>query len=170
MTITPDTFPPHPPSFPCNIITFPSMPIPYHSLHLWYAPPIPFNCNVLGKLHHILCDAFPILHGPHCPFSYISAKKEPSTPLFPTLYLLCFCYSIRSPVLLLCKVSKILKGTDIVSFSSVQSLSCVQQFMIPRTAARWASLSITNSWSLLNLMSIESVMPSNHLILCLLFL
>ena len=36
----------------------------------------------------------------------------------------------------------------------------------PRTAARQASLSITNSWSLLKLMSIESVMPSNHLILC----
>ena len=51
-------------------------------------------------------------------------------------------------------------------FSSVQSLSCVQLFATPWTAARQASLSITNSWSLLNLMSIESVMPSNHLILC----
>ena len=50
--------------------------------------------------------------------------------------------------------------------SSVQSLSCVQLFATPRTAARQASLSITNSWSLLKLMSIESVMPSNHLILC----
>ena len=39
-------------------------------------------------------------------------------------------------------------------------------FLTPRTAARQASLSITNSWSLLKLMSIESVMPSNHLILC----
>ena len=53
-----------------------------------------------------------------------------------------------------------------VQFSSVQSLSCVQLFSTPRTAARQASLSITNSWSLLKLMSIESVMPSNHLILC----
>ena len=51
-------------------------------------------------------------------------------------------------------------------FSSVQSLSCVQQLVTPWTAARRASLSITNSWSLLKLMSIESVMPSNHLILC----
>ena len=50
--------------------------------------------------------------------------------------------------------------------SSVQSLSCVQLFATPWTAARQASLSITNSWSLLKLMSIESVMPSNHLILC----
>ena len=51
-------------------------------------------------------------------------------------------------------------------FSSVQSLSCVWLFVTPWTAARQASLSITNSWSLLKLMSIESVMPSNHLILC----
>ena len=50
--------------------------------------------------------------------------------------------------------------------SSVQSLSCVWFFVTPWTAGRQASLSITNSWSLLRLMSIESVMPSNHLILC----
>ena len=50
--------------------------------------------------------------------------------------------------------------------SSVQSLSHVQLFATPRTAAQQASLSITNSWSLLKLMFIESVMPSNHLILC----
>ena len=49
---------------------------------------------------------------------------------------------------------------------SVQSLSCVRFFATPRTAARQASLSITNSWSLLKLMSIESVILSNHLILC----
>ena len=51
-----------------------------------------------------------------------------------------------------------------VQFSSVQSLSHVQLFATPWTAARQASLSITNSQSLLKLMSIESVMPSNHLI------
>ena len=48
----------------------------------------------------------------------------------------------------------------------VQSLSCVQLFVTPWTAACQASLSITISQSLLKLMSIESVMPSNHLILC----
>ena len=48
----------------------------------------------------------------------------------------------------------------------VQSLSHVQLSATPWTAACQASLSITNSWSLLRLMSIESVMPSNHLILC----
>ena len=51
-------------------------------------------------------------------------------------------------------------------FSSVQSLSCVWLFATLWTAACQASLSITNSWSLLKLMSIKSVMPSNHLILC----
>jgi len=50
-------------------------------------------------------------------------------------------------------------------FSSVQSLSRVQLFVTPWTAARQASLCITNSWSSLKLTSIESVMPSNYLIL-----
>ena len=57
------------------------------------------------------------------------------------------------------------RGTYIYHFSSVQSLSCVWLFSTPWTAARQASLSITNSQSLLKLMSIESVMPSNHHIL-----
>ena len=51
-------------------------------------------------------------------------------------------------------------------FSSVQSLSRVQLFTTPWTTAHQASLSITNSCSLPKLMSIESAMPSNHLILC----
>ena len=51
-------------------------------------------------------------------------------------------------------------------FRSVQSLSRVRLFATPWTAARQASLSVTNSRSLLRLMSIESVMPSNHIILC----
>ena len=51
-------------------------------------------------------------------------------------------------------------------FSSVQSLSHVQLFVTPWTTARQASLSITNSWSLPKPLSIESVMPPNHLILC----
>ena len=54
----------------------------------------------------------------------------------------------------------------ISQFSSVQSLSHVRLFATPWIAARQASLSITNSWNLLKLKSIESVMPSNHLILC----
>ena len=51
-------------------------------------------------------------------------------------------------------------------FSSVQSLSHVQLFATPWTVAFQDSLSITNSWSLLKLMCIETVMPSNHLIHC----
>ena len=51
-------------------------------------------------------------------------------------------------------------------FSSVQSLSCIWLFVTPWTEARQASLSITNSQILLKLMSIELVMPSNHLVLC----
>ena len=54
----------------------------------------------------------------------------------------------------------------LVRFSSFLSLSRVQIFATPWTAALQASLSITNSRSLLKLMSIESMMPSNHLILC----
>ena len=56
--------------------------------------------------------------------------------------------------------------THSIYVSSVQSLSRVQLFMTTCTAARQASLSITNSQSLLKLTSIELVMPSNHLILC----
>ena len=52
-----------------------------------------------------------------------------------------------------------------MQFSSVQALSHVQLFATPRTAARQSSLSLINSQSLLKLMSIKSVMPSNHLIL-----
>ena len=53
-----------------------------------------------------------------------------------------------------------------LTLSSVQLLSRVQLFVTPWTAARQASLSITNSWSLLRLMSIALAMSSNHLILC----
>ena len=53
-----------------------------------------------------------------------------------------------------------------VQFSSFQSLSRIQLFMTPWTAACQDSLSITNSWSLFKLISMESMMPSNHFILC----
>ena len=73
---------------------------------------------------------------------------------------------ICSPYIL--KKEKISTKLDGVScqFSSVQSLSPVWLFATPWTAARQASLSITNSRSLLKLMSIESVVPSSNLILC----
>ena len=71
------------------------------------------------------------------------------------------------------KVLKIMKNSiffaaqnNFVIPSSVQSLSCVQLFSTPWTVVRQASLSITNAQCLLKLMFIESVMPSNHLIIC----
>ena len=60
----------------------------------------------------------------------------------------------------------ILSDFTLYQFSSVQLLSHVQLFVTPWTAAHQASQSITNSWSLLRLTSIESVMPSNNLNLC----
>ena len=63
-------------------------------------------------------------------------------------------------------MKRIQVGPESVPFNSIQLLSCVWIFLIPWTAVRQASLSITNSQSLLKLMSFEMVMPSNHLILC----
>ena len=62
-------------------------------------------------------------------------------------------------------IYKCIKTTHVHTFSSVQSFSHVWLYVIPWIAACQASLSITNSWSLLKLMSIVSVMPSSHLIL-----
>ena len=59
-----------------------------------------------------------------------------------------------------------METSQLFQFKSVQSFSRVRLFATPRTAVCQASLSITNSQSLPKLMSIESVMPSNHLILC----
>ena len=78
---------------------------------------------------------------------------------------------IPPPLLLLAgHLHFITKGLHSHQFGSVQSFSRVWLFETPRTTARQASLSITNSWSLLKLMSFESVMRSSHLILCYLFL
>ena len=68
--------------------------------------------------------------------------------------------------IMLSEIYKTEKDKYCMLFSSVQSLSRVRLFATPWIAARQASLSITNSWSSLRLTSIESVMPSSHLILC----
>ena len=70
---------------------------------------------------------------------------------------------MQATMLSICK-TQLLFSTDYLL--SVQLLSHVQLFVTPWTAARQASLSITNCQNLLRLMSIESVIPSNHLILC----
>ena len=64
------------------------------------------------------------------------------------------------------KVKELWCALIVLDDSSVQSLSCVWLFVTPWTAAHQASLSITNSWSPPKPMSIELMMPSNHLILC----
>ena len=72
-----------------------------------------------------------------------------------------------SDIILACQASLSMEfSRQEYQFSSVQSLSHVRLFATPWTAAWQASLSITNSWSPPKPMSIESVMPSNHLILC----
>ena len=76
-------------------------------------------------------------------------------------FLFCFFHTI-----LHLKFSLILLYLAVVQFSSVQLLSHVRLFATSWSIARQASLSITNCWSLPKSMSIESVMPSNHLILC----
>ena len=78
--------------------------------------------------------------------------------------LLCGCWVV--PAFLLIPSISICPGFASI-FSSVQLLSCVQLVSTPWTTARQATLSITNSRSWLKLMSIKSMMPSNHLILCL---
>ena len=73
------------------------------------------------------------------------------------------CVSVANPLLVFGSILGVGGG-------GVQSLSLVQLFEIPWTTAHQAFLSFTISWSLFNLMFIESVMPSNHLILCCPFL
>ena len=95
-------------------------------------------------------------------FHFINA---PMVVLFWSLiYSLCFEIS-SSHFIVLSSCLWVFILLNLCSFS-VQLLSRVQLFVTPWTAAHQASLSITNSWSLPKLTSIESVMPSNHLILC----
>ena len=80
--------------------------------------------------------------------------------LYPNLYLNTGERKLESPIL-----RRPIEWLN-DQFSSVQSLSHFWLFVTPWTAAHQASLSITNSWSLLKLMPVKLVMPSNHLILC----
>ena len=97
----------------------------------------PMNCSTPGFL---VLHHLPELAQTHV--HWVSDAIQPSHPLSPT-----------SP-------------SEEIQFSSVQLLSRVWLFVTPWTAARQAYLSITNSWSLPKLMSIELVMPSNYFILC----
>ena len=75
------------------------------------------------------------------------------------------CLACGDPVSTRCAGTRTASTPRVMEFNSVQSLSRVQLFATPWTAASQASLSITNSQRLLSLMSIKSMMPSNHLIL-----
>ena len=87
------------------------------------------------------------------------SSKSPSK-----IHKLCFKnYQSRLTIQVTVQTSEV---NNHVILNSVQSLSHVQLFATPWIAACQISLSITNSWSLLKLMSIEAVMPCNHLILC----
>ena len=81
-------------------------------------------------------------------------------------FYLCFLDSKHWPREMSPKSELIKLSWRTVQFSSVQSLSCIRLFATPWIAAHQASPSITKSWSLLKQMSIKSVMPSSHLILC----
>ena len=96
----------------------------------------------------------------------IALPTSVAGPLSAPLVLRSLCSTSQQPAQLQpCSTTCWTRGSRL-QFSSVQSLSRVRLFVTPWTAAHQASLSITNSHSLLKLMSIESVMPSNHLILC----
>ena len=89
------------------------------------------------------------------------ARKMVQPPLFFfNLFDTCSYWKI------LVKIFSIRKYYNLIYFSIQFSRSVVSDSVTPWTAVCQASLSITNSWSLLKLMSIKSVMPSNHLILC----
>ena len=113
-----------------------------------------------------LCDPMncispgPSIHGIF-PATYWSGQPFPSPRDLDTIVTEMVPFSEQTYV---CWRDRIVRefGMDM----SVQSLSYIWRFVTLWTAARWASLSVTNSWSLLKLMSIEMVMPSNHLILC----
>ena len=113
-------------------------------------------------------------HVPKVPLSIYITPHKIIINCFKTNILFCILVSLvkkkTKHVFFLCALYLCSKMISYTYISSVQLLSRIQLFATPWTAAHQASLSITNSWSLLNLMSIELVIPSNHLILCCLLL
>ena len=129
--------------------------------------------DILTRVHNVSGSAWPVeFHS----FLRIIFSKQDAGSLSPWLrsthwllkpvYICSFEASWFSFVCFHC-FSIVAKTSHIVKDSlSVQSLSRVWLFVTPWITARQASLCITNSWSLLRLKSIKSVMPSSHLILC----
>ena len=104
----------------------------------------PMNCSLPGSPIHGILQARILLERVAMPSSRISSWPRPNQDIY--------CWAIREAQVNICQ--------------SFQSFSHARLFVIPWTVAREASLSITNSWSLLKLMSIESMMSSNQLIFC----
>ena len=126
----------------------------------------------------------------HVPFRFLCLACQLTSSLFPYLFLIKYSFIVFIILSEQCLIFKPLAKPEILivisppetfkhcsfnsisayyletSISSVQSPSHVWLFTTPWTTASQASLSITSSWSLLRLISIESVMPFNHLILC----
>ena len=139
--------------------------------------PCPTLCDPMDCSMQFRKPGFLVLH--HLPelaqthVHWVSDAIQPSCPLLspsPPAFYLSQHQSLLQWVCSLHQVAEVLElQLQHQSFQwiiSVQSFSRARLFAIPWTAARQASLCITNSWSLLKLMSIESVMPSNHIILC----
>ena len=95
-------------------------------------------------------------------FQYVWFRKERKVYSFLKGFVFFFLFTCSEEISLNCACYSVWDK----QISSVQSLSCVQLLATPWIAARQASLPIINSWSSLKLMSIESMMPSSHLILC----
>ena len=103
---------------------------------------------------------------PRCLFLYLCRLVEPVIPLCRRKEMYVKMNWSWLIIIFICGKILISNNYYCICFSSVQWISRVRLFVTPWIAARQISLSITNSWSLLKLMSIESVMPSSHLILC----
>ena len=86
--------------------------------------------------------------------------------VFLKRYIPCGCVLSSEYICMSYLINAVIEVFCLFLSTSVQLLSCVRLFVAPWTAARQASLSITNSWSLLKLVSIASVTPSRHLSLC----
>ena len=136
----------------------------------WWALEYLFFCSKHYIICNILCITCPLCLR-HCAEggqgnTFLAPKDLKCSRFMLSVLAFCIKLFVSNDSTLYLDVHMHLNSSYRNGFRSVQSLSHVQLFVTPWTAAHQASLSITNSQNLLKLMSIESVMPSNHLILC----
>ena len=120
---------------------------------IFFATHCSIGCSLVWRKnsHHVVCWG----HIPKSRWLYNTSTGAAA-----------YVSAVKEKTLFIGVLEKNIHGTSMAQFSSVQSLSCVWLFETPWPTAHQASLSITNSWSLPKLMSIELAMPSNHLIHC----